>query len=307
MTSTRHVVLAAPAERMVDLAELVEAWREAGVHVACTRYAAAMPDLQALVREQDNLDGALLVGSAHRAPATVLPAPFVVDRAERRVPVAWLPAISPAACRRFAAAAARVHRRRGRRASIAILGQWHPRYLRVAERIAALLERGIATFRWTGDVITREGMVEALGSGLGFGIYVGHGRPAGWVGYHGTRSHHFDAFAGEPLGALASLCCRTASRRRVGLSYAEALALQGVAAASFGAAGDTLHSDNTRWAVGMCDALAAGAATIGELVTRAAPASLSAIGAYRLIGDPLAPLASATGAIARANAISTYP
>ena len=92
-----------------------------------------------------------------------------------------------------------------------------------------------------------------------------------------------------------------------GLSYAEALPLQGVTAASFGAAGDTLHSDNTRWAVGMCDALAAGAATIGELVTRAAPASLSAIGSYRLIGDPLAPLASATGAVARASAIPTYP
>lgn len=307
MTVTRHVLLVAQAARMRDFAELIEAWRDAGVRVTCSRYAVAMPDLEALVRAQDKLDGALLVGSAHRAPATVLSAPFAVDRAGRRVPVAWLPAVSPATCRRFAAAAARVHRRRGRRAAIAVLGQWHPRYLHVAERVAALLERGIPTFRWTGDVITREGMVEALGSGLGLGIYVGHGRPAGWVGYHGTRSHHFDAFAGEPLGALASLCCRTASRRRVGLSYAEALPLHGVAAASFGAAGDTLHSDNTRWAVGMCDALAAGAATIGELVTRAAPASLSAIGSYRLIGDPMAPLASAAGAVARANTIPTYP
>ena len=307
VTRPRHVLLAAPAGRMRDFAELVEAWRDVGVRVECTGYAVAMPDLEALVREQDKLEGALLVGSARRAPATVLSAPFAVDRGGRRVPVAWLPAVSPDACRRFAAAAARVHRRRGRRAVIAVLGQWHPRYLHVAERVAALLERRIATFRWTGEVITRERMVEALGSGLGLGIYVGHGRPVGWVGYHGTRSHHFEPFAGEPLGALVSLCCRTASRRRVGLSYAEALPLQGVAAASFGAAGDTLHTDNTRWAVGMCDALAAGATTIGELVAQAAPSSPSATGSYRLIGDPLAPLASAIGAVARANAVQTYP
>ena len=307
MTRRRHVLLAAPAERTADLAELVEAWREAGVGVSSVQYTVAMPDLQALVGERTNLDGALLVGSPQRAPATVLSAPFAVDRGGRRVPVAWLPAVSPAACRRFAAAAARVHRRHGRHPAIAVLGQWHPRYLRVAERVAALLERGIATFRWTGDVITRDGMVDALGIGLGLGIYVGHGRPAGWVGYHGTRSHHFDHFAGEPLGAIVSLCCRTASRRRVGLSYAEALPLQGVAAASFGAAGDTLHTDNTRWAVGLCNALAAGATTIGELIAGAAPLSATAVGAYRLIGDPLAPLASATGAVARAHAVPTYP
>lgn len=302
----RRVLLAAPRARMRDLAELVEAWRNAGVLVERAPFDADVPDLHAVLGARDDVEAALLAGSARRAPATVLRAPFALDRRGRRVPVAWLPVTSPAALRRFAATAARVHRRGGERTAVAVLGQWHPRYLRVAERVAALLERGVSTFRWTGDVMTREGMVEALGSGLGLGVYVGHGRPMGWVGYHGTRSHHFDAFAGEPLGALLSLCCRTASRRGVGLSYAEAIPLQGVAAASFGATGDTLHRDNTRWALGLCAALAAGASTAGELVARAAPPSPTAVASYRLFGDPLAPLIPAAGAVERATAVPTY-
>ena len=303
----RRLLLVAPQARLRDLTELVAAWREEDVRVECRSFHAEMPDLHALVAARDNVDAALIAGSARRAPATVLRAPFALDRRGRRIPVAWLPATSAAALRRFAATAARVHRRRKHGGTgIAVLGQWHPRYLRVAERIARLLERKVTTFRWTGDAMTREAMVEALGCGLALGIYVGHGRPAGWVGYHGTRAHHFDGFAGEPLGALVSLCCRTASRRRTGLSYAEAMPLRGIAAASFGATGDTVHSDNTRWAVGLCDALAAGAATIGDLVVRAAPPSPTAIGSYRLFGDPLAPLAAADDALTRAHAVPTY-
>jgi len=80
-----------------------------------------------------------------------------------------------------------------------------------------------------------------------------------------------------------------------------------VAAASLGATSDTLHTDNTRWAVGLCDALLAGARHIGELVVRGAPASPIACAPYRLIGDPLAPLASEHSAIARAAAVATWP
>jgi len=192
--------------------------------------------------------------------------------------------------------------------AVALLGQWHPRYLRVTERIAALLESCARTLRWTGDVIGRDDMVRALGTGLGLGFYVGHGRPSGWVGYQGVRQHHFSApYGGEPIGALLSLCCRTASRRRIGLSYAESLPLQGVAAASFGATSDTLHTDNTRWAIGLCDALLGGAETVGELIVRGAPPSASACAPYRLIGDPLAPLASARTAVFNALAVTTYP
>ena len=306
MTASR-VLLAAPRERLRDLAQLVEAWHDAGIRVTCTRYALAMPDIQAVVRGQAGLDAALLVGPAQRAPATVLAAPFAADRDRRRIPVAWLPGASSAACRRFAAAAARVHGRARERTTVALLGQWHPRYLHLADRIENLLDHRVRTFRWTGDVIGRDELVEALGCGLGLAIYVGHGRSVGWVGYRGLRARHFDSFRGEPLGGVVSLCCQTASRHRTELSYAESLPVHGITAASFGAVTETRHTDNTRWAIRICETLASGVDTLGELIARAAPPNLSATTPYRLIGDPLAPLAAENTGAKRAGAISTYP
>lgn len=312
----RRLLLCAPRREAHALEELVQAWRDAAIDVDTYTFDAATPDVSALVAgARDRLDAALLVASARRAPATVLAAPVATRRDGRRIPVAWLPSRGPASLRRFAAAAARVQRRAGGRRALALLGQWLPNYLRVADRMRTLAsDGGVFAFRWTGDALTRESMIGALGCGLGLALYVGHGRPMGWVGYHGVRAHHFeDDLAGErevpsrePMGAILSLCCRTASRRRVGMSYAESLPLLGVAAATFGAVGDTLHSDNTRWAVGVCEALASGASTVGELLVRAAPASPSALSSYRLIGDPLAPLGCDERSLRRALRVRTY-
>ncbi len=302
----RRVLLLAPSGCMDALSPLVDAWAAAAIDACCEACEDSVPDAGARVAGQDGLDAVLVVGSARRAPATVLPAPFVRDAAGRRIPVAWLPATRIADVQRFALAAARVHRRAGALQALAVFGQWHPQYLRVADRIDALLPSCWRGLRWTGERLTREGVVQAIGNGVGLGLYVGHGRPKGWVGYHGVRGHHFDDFAGEPMGALLSLCCRTASRRATGLSWAEALPLRGVAAASFGAVSDTLHSDNTRWAVGLCDALAAGVREVGELILRAAPAHGSAVTPYRLIGDPFAPLTTTAQALRLAAAQPTY-
>lgn len=309
----RRLLFAVPAGHLADFDELLRAWGERGVHVTTVVYQGAPPTVHTLMAGADDIDAMLLVGPSRRAPSTVVGGPFVSDRLGRRVPVAWLPLSGSPGNRRFAATAARVQRRAREKTAVAVLGQWHPQYLRVADRIEALLKPHLRTLRWTGDVLGREDTVRSLGSGLGLALYVGHGRPVGWVGYHGVRAHHFEAAraeagsAGEPLGAVLSLCCRTASRKHVGLSYAEALPLLGVAAASFGAIGDTLHTDNTRWAVGLCDALAAGAQTVGELIVRGAPASPSATAAYRLIGDPMAPLSCTRRALARAAGVPTCP
>jgi hypothetical protein len=303
----RRILLAAPRERMPDLDALVETWHAVGVRVRWLPFDEQVPDLHARIGAGDDLDAALLVGPPRRAPATVLRAPFALDRRGRRVPLAWLPATGALPLRRFAAAAARVHRRGGHESAVALLGQWHPRYLHLVDRMSTLVQQRMHTFRWTSDAITRESLVQAMGSGLGLAVYVGHGRPVGWVGYHGMRSHHFDRFDGEPLGAVMSLCCRTASRYRTGLSYAEALPLRGVAAACLGATRNTLHTNNTRWAVALCDALVAGVSTVGELVVRSAPGSAEAVAPYRLIGDPLAPLAAPREAVAQAAAVPVYP
>jgi hypothetical protein len=302
----RRALLLAPEACRAALAPLVQAWSLAGIDACCETCDGAPPDIGARIAAQADLDAVLLVGTARRAPATVLPAPFVRDAAQRRIPLAWLPATSVGAVQRFALTAARVHRRAGVQQALAVFGQWHPRYLRVADRIDALLPPRWRGFRWTGERITREGLVQAIGSGVGLGLYIGHGRPKGWVGYHGVRGHHFDDFAGEPMGALLSLCCRTASRRDTSLSWAEALPLRGVAAASFGAISDTLHSDNTRWAVGLCDALASGVREVGELIVRAAPAQGTAVAPWRLVGDPFAPLATTAEALRCAAAQPTW-
>ena len=305
--TTRSILLGAPGHCMPLLRPLVCAWRQTGIWVECQSFDSVLPNLAEQVRARDDLAAALLVGSARRAPATALPAPFVVDRGQRRVPIGWLPTTSAVALRRFASTAARVQKRGGVGCGVALLGQWHPSYLRIVERMDTLMRHHQRVFRWTSDVITREGLVQAMGSGLGLGVYVGHGRPIGWAGYHGMRSHHFEGFAGEPMGAVLSLCCRTASRRRASLSYAEALPLLGVTAACFGAISDTLHTDNTRWAVALCDVLATGVTTVGELLVRAAPPSRGAVLPYRLIGDPLAPLTTPYAALQRADAVQVYP
>lgn len=207
-----------------------------------------------------------------------------------------VPDIGDDALRRFARAAASVHSRPGGRPSIALLAQRSPRYRDLAGRVRRVLaERTAATpvSWWTADEVVRDDLVTGLGLGLGVALYVGHGRPVGWVGYRGTRAHHFPVPA-APVGAILSLACLTASRRRTWLSFSEALVMRGCAAATLAAVGKTLHLDNVRWALRIARALGDGAATIGELVVLAEPPSADR--SYRILGDPLAPLRDAPGA-----------
>lgn len=300
-------MLAVPRGQIGRFHDLLDAYGETDIRVRLLPYTDAMPGWAELAAQCEDTDAVLLAGSARFAPRTTLPGPFLTMDDGRRVPAGWVPLRNPQTTDRFVKAAARVHRRSRERKTVALLGQWHPRYLHLADRIETLLEGRARTFRWTGEVIMRDDVVGALGSGLGLGIYVGHGRSVGWVGYAGMRARHFSAFRGEPLGGLVSLCCHTASRRRTSLSYSEALPLEGVTAAAFGAVGATLHTDNTRWAVRLCEVVRSGVDTIGDLIVRSAPPNPRASAQYRIVGDPLAPLAAGRGGEKRARAIPTYP
>ena len=303
----RRLLVLLPERALAPLDPLRAAWAEAGIEADLRVWTGEPPAVAATVAEHPSrADAALLIGPPRRAPSTMASGPFALDRDGRRVPVAWLPFRGEAELETFARGAARVHRRAGSKPAVALLAQWMPHYLRVVDRMRAILRSaGAGVFRWSGDALTRDDMLDALSSGLGLALYVGHGRPIGWVGYHGVRAHHFAGRA-EPLGAVVSLCCRTASRKRTGLSYAEALPLLGAAGASFGAVEDTRHADNTRWAVGMCRALVEGVETLGDLVLRAAPSSPAAIAGYRILGDPLIPVRSAAEALERALTVRTY-
>jgi hypothetical protein len=238
----------------------------------------------------------LCAGPRARSPRTVLPGPAVTTADGRVVPVAWLPDTGFADVRRFAETARAVHERASRGTSMrtaAVLAQRHARYESLAHRIVRLLgEEQQRVCRWTAHDVHRDDMVGGLSRGPALAVYVGHGRPIGWAGYAGVRAHHLGPAAHprwRPSAAVLSLACNTASRRRTGLSFSEALPLGGVTAAALGAVGPTLFTANARWAVRITRALP-GVRTIGELVAAVAPADPGA-GAYRLIGDPTVPLA----------------
>jgi hypothetical protein len=124
---------------------------------------------------------------------------------------------------------------------------------------------------------------------MGVGVYFGHGRPSGWAAYHGLRAHHFGG--AEPMGALLSMTCYTASRWGVGASFAEQVVLRGAAAAAVGAVGPVEHLENTSWMVGLATALRDGCHELGPALVAAAPVDPARFARYRIVGDPLASLA----------------
>ncbi len=301
----RRLLLVAPTSHRRVLAPLIEAYSAHRVRLAHAWYDKDVPAESQLADRAGGYDAVLLTGSRRRAPRTVLSAPVLAAGDGRLIPAGWLPLTDTASLQRFADTVSRVHARRRQQASLALLAQRHPRYLRLATRMQEILgDRPV--FRWTSDALLADAMIDGLSSGLGSAIYFGHGRPIGWVGYYGLRAHHFDGFDGEPLGALLSLCCDTASRRRTGLSFAEALPLRGVCAATFAAVDATLHLDNTRWAVRLSQAMLNGATRLGELIHAALPVNPEQWRSYRIIGDPLCPLLAPAQGSRRAQAVEVH-
>lgn len=305
MTRLRRIGVIAPARALDGLEPLLLAYAREGSVVVLEGGLRSQAELEELAGD---VDAILVVGHHRRSPRTAVPGPFVTSGDGRRVPVGWVPDCGWEPVRRFADTAARIHERgraAGRGRTVAVLAQRSRRYRDLSRRIERLLgESGgaVRPIRWTADELGRDDLGRGLGYGLSAAVYVGHGRPVGWVGYRGTRAHHL-ADADEPTAVVLSLTCLTASRRRVGLSFSEALVLSGAAAASFGAVCSTDHRWNARWALRLTRALADGCPTVGELVASAEQHD-PAVGGYRILGDPAAPLVDAPGAARRAAALS---
>lgn len=292
-------VLAGPRDAIERLRPLVRAYaRLRPVRVYVVEDGARLGEL--LV----GAAGLLLVGHRRRSPRTSLPGPFVADAEGRLVPVGWLPNIG-AGLETFARAAARVAgRARERVGPIAVLGQWEPRYLHLATRMEKRLEACADRFsvlRWTAERLTRDDLVRGLRYGVGAAVYLGHGRPTGWAGYHGLRAQHLVERQGEPLGAILSVTCLTASRWRTGLAFSEAVTLGGATAGAVGAVAPVEHLENMRWMLGLSRALESGETQLGSALLQASPGSADE--PYRILGDPLAQLVGAPGAERRAAAI----
>lgn len=305
-----RIALVAHPPALEALEPLLEAYTKAGLAVDTVDPGrAGVPGAEELIDLARSASAMVLVVPRCRSPRTVAPGPTVAGAGGRAVPIGIVPDVGPVGLDLFATAAAAVHERSRLAAvppaSLAVLAQRSGRYRELADRILRLVGEAspaTARFNWTADELVRDDLVEGLATGLGLVLYVGHGRPSGWVGYRGTRAHHLAGLA-QPLGAVLSLACLTASRRRRGLSFAEALPLQGSAAACLAAVGSTRHIDNARWALRLVQAVAAGCRSIGELVAMAEPET-SLVRGYRILGDPLAPLADAPGASSAAEALT---
>ncbi len=262
-------------------------------------------EIQSQVKKQDAV---LLIGDAKCFPKNALKYPFIQTIEKKKIPIAWLPIRNSKDLLTFSKTINVVHGRKQEQCAIALLSQKHPRFVRIVDRMATILKTpSLLPYKWSSDLLFRESMIEGLESGIGLAAYFGHGRPIGWVGYYGLRSHHFENKNAKPVGALLSLCCKTASRKNTAISFCEQLVLDGKTAVSFGSVDSTLHTDNTRWSVGITKALLSGASTIAELITQATPKNLSSYTHYRLIGDPLAPIYSSNETALFANNIKTYP
>ena len=294
------------------LAPLLDHWRHGPGLRLLPWGSLAGGDPQALAALADGAGAVLVVGARQRSPRTVLPAPVLIAPDGTVVPAAWLPATSADDLARFARTAVAVHARAAAasaaahrpasgedpRRTLVVLGERHPRFDRLAERIVRIggeAGDGVQVRRATAYELSRDDLADLLATGPALGVYVGHGRPIGWVGYAGTRAHHLAATVDDPghrpAAAVVSLTCQTASRRRTGLSFAESLPLRGVAAATLGAVTSTVHTGNARWALRIARDVGT-ARTIGDLVAMVAPHDPHAT-TYRLVGDPTAPLLDA--------------
>jgi hypothetical protein len=302
------VGIVAPAAALDALAPLRRAYSRRGIGEVVVA-GEALPTPGDIVELANAVDAVLLVYPPNRSPRTVVPWPAAPVADGRRVPVGIVPG-SGGDLDRFAMGAAAVHLRAiGHPAadtSVVLLAQRSARYLDLAGRIRRLLgEQDVAddsVFWWPADEIVRDDVTVGLRLGLAVAVYVGHGRPRGWVGYAGVRANHLDGML-IPGALVVSLACQTSSRYRTGRSFTEALVAQGTAAAAIGAVGKTRHIANARWSLRLVDALAAGAPTAGELLVAAEPEGALTRN-YRLVGDPLAPLLDAPGARAAARALS---
>jgi hypothetical protein len=241
------------------------------------------------VREVIPSTGAPGAGELRRAAGVfhcAIAGPRFYRDGERLIPAGYL----PRSTRVWIAAAATVAARSGWRLAqagpAAVLSQRTDRAMSLADDIHALLapSMGARALHWGGDRLAYFRLAESLAPGLGFIWYFGQGTAGGWAGYTGVTSE--DLHSTAPTGALLSLTCETG---RAG-GFCEALVLKGFCAAALAASGRTSHKRNRRLARALALAITDEARPTLASILSSAKISWLAIAAYRILGDPLAPL-----------------
>jgi hypothetical protein len=288
-------VLAGPATALAQLEPLIEVHRR-------YRKVRLLRGLEGIGACLKGAAAVLIVAARSTSPRRAFSGIFLQSPDGRQVPVGWLPAARqrlPA----YAAAAAAVQERRHGLGPIVVLAELDPRALTLADRIIATLPGDIASFNWSSQRISRLNLIDALGCGPGVALYVGHGFAGGWAGYGGFGCDAIAEVAGEPMGALLSICCSAASRPRGGASFCEEAVLSGACGAALGASGPTLHAGNAALSLVLAELIAERRVTnLADLLLAAAERT-PVLHRYRIFGDPLTPLAGAVRCEAAARGV----
>ena len=240
----------------------------------------------------------LVVGNPRRGPRSALPG-LVVDDHGRPVPVGWL----PDDCRLDVAVAAMtvVAARPSSSSPLLLFCDRVARSTALLGELQSVLIDRLPVHRWDAERVARHTLLEALGAGAGAALYSGCATPKGWLAYGGVRGCDLAARP-EPIGILLSLTCHTASRHRVGRSFAEQALAAGAAGAVLAATRAVRHKDNVAFAHALVAAVARGITSIGDLVCApGVPATCRRL--YRLVGDPGARLVGAAGSVAACAAV----
>jgi hypothetical protein len=240
--------------------------------------------------ELGGVGAVLLLAAAGVAPADAAPGTHLVTELGRHVAIGVLPA--EAAAGTIAAVQGRREKRLGV-GPVVLLGSREERARLLLDEVEAMLHgrSSLTVARLSAERLPRYELPGALAEGPGLAIYVGRGHRLGWAGYGGVEVWQLDVPRAKPLGAVLSLTCQASARSGPSPSFSEELVVRGRAAAALGSTELTPHTCNRSLAIAIAGRLAAGAATLADLL----PAGHPALEGYRISGDPLAPLIGAHG------------
>ena len=301
-----NVALVSNIRYKKHLQPLISTWLDKGftVHFEFAEQP-EMPTARALQDIATDSDAVVMLYPVKKSPAASVAAPFL-QLGSKKVPVGLVPVSSMKSLQTFTETAVKVHLRKTIDQPVTLLAQRMPRYLQVTDRIFNELNQEVnPVFRWSSDLVFAGDMLYGINQGPSVCLYLGHGRPSGWCGYYGIRSHHITAFRNKPSAAIISLCCWTAGRKHVKHSFCESLIMNGITSFAVGAVKPTLFTDNTRWAINFIQAIRSGATTAGELVRLSCPTQRS-VAHYRFFGDPTVPLLPDEHFLQEAEKIKIY-
>jgi hypothetical protein len=268
--------------------------------------------LESFLRDYRGERAALLVAEDPDQPSVRERFRSPMLKAGRDVVVGWLglqKAELGTYARRAAALLARQHTDE---TTLVLLAPREKRYQELVDELETMARSlELSSFRWSAERIRASPLIHALRLGAAAVLYSGHGNSRGWFAYGGLTSEMI--VDGEPWSAeqtnavVFSLSCSTGKARAGSAGggravFADGLVAGGAAGAVLAPFKDPLHSHSRALARAIVGAMAAGSASLCDVVRQIEEHDCSLDG-YAVVGDPALAMRSSIGAAARGAAV----